>query len=78
VQSYPNFHLSALSIKATRGGNDIPFRDGKTIGTMQSLVGDGMNSAMDSLQIKLGDTKTAIDKMWLLERYVLPETRRHV
>lgn len=24
-----------------------------------------------SLQIKIGDTKTAIDKMWLLERYVL-------
>lgn len=66
------FHLSALSIKATQGGNDITFGDGKAIGTtMQSLVEDGMNSAMDSLQIKLGDTTTVIDKMWLLERYVL-------
>jgi len=73
-----NFHLSKLLIKATQGGNDITFSDDKTIGTMQSLVGDGMNSAMDSLQIKLGDTTTTIDKMWLLERYVLPETRRHV
>jgi hypothetical protein len=71
-----NFRLSALSIKATQGGNDITFKDGKTIGTMQSLVGDDIDSAMDSLQIKLGDTKTVIDKMWLLERYVLPERRR--
>ena len=71
-----NFHLSVLSIKATQGGNDITFKDDKKIGTMQSLVGDGMDSAMDSLQIKLGDTKTVIDKMWLLERYVLPERRR--
>jgi hypothetical protein len=38
---------------------------------MQSLVGDGMDSAMDNLQITLGDTNTVIDKMWLLERYVL-------
>ena len=30
-----------------------------------------MDSAMDSLQITLGDTTTVIDKMWLLERYVL-------
>src|SRR5215211_7733139 len=34
-----DFHLSALSIKATQGGNDIIFKDDKTIGTMQSLVG---------------------------------------
>ena len=67
-----NFHLSASSIKATQGGNVITFSDGKTIGaTMKSFVGDGRNSAIDSLQIKLGDTTTAIDKMWLLEWYVL-------
>jgi len=67
-----NFHLSASSIKATQGGNVITFSDGKTIGaTMKSFVGDGRNSAIESLQIKLGDTTTAFDKMWLLEWYVL-------
>lgn len=63
--------LSASSITATQGGNDIPFTNGQTIGTMKSFVAKDVDSAMDSLLIKIQDTKTTIDKMWLLERYVL-------
>lgn len=63
--------LSASSITATQGGNEIPFTDGQTIGSMKSFVAKDVGAAMDSLQIKIGDVKTAIDKMWLLERYVL-------
>jgi hypothetical protein len=63
--------ISASSITATQGGKDIPFTNGPTIGTMQSLVAKVVDAAMDSLQIKLHDTQTTIDKMWLLERYIL-------
>ena len=63
--------LSASSITATQGGDDITFTDGQTIGSMKSFVAKDVGAAMDSLAIKIGDVKTAIDKMWLLERYVL-------
>ena len=63
--------LSAASFTATQGGNAITFTDGPMAGTMKSFVAKDVGSAMDSLQIKIGDTKTAIDKMWLLERYTL-------
>jgi len=63
--------ISASSITATQGGNDIAFTDGQTIGSMKSFVAKDVGAAMDSLQIKIGDTKTVIDKFWLLERYVL-------
>ncbi len=63
--------ISASSIIATQGGNEIAFTDGQTIGSMKSFVAKDVGVAMDILQIKIGDTKTAIDKMWLLERYVL-------
>jgi hypothetical protein len=63
--------LSASAITATQGGNDIPFTDGAEIGTMKSFVAKDVKAAMDSLQIKIKDTTTTIEKMWLLERYVL-------
>ncbi len=70
--------LLASSITATQGGNAITFTDGPPLGngaaspvTMKSFVAKDVSSAMDSLQIKIQDTKTVIDKMWLLERYVL-------
>jgi hypothetical protein len=63
--------LLASSITVTQGGNDIPFTDGPTVGTMKSFVAKDVNSAMDSAQIKIADTTTTIEKMWLLERYIL-------
>jgi hypothetical protein len=63
--------LSASSIAATQGGNDIAFSDAKTMGTMKSFVARDVDCPMDSLQIKIDDPKAAIEKMWLLERYVL-------
>jgi hypothetical protein len=38
---------------------------------MKSFSAKDVDSAMDSVQIKIADTTTAIDKIWLLERYVL-------
>lgn len=63
--------LSAASITATQGGVDITFADdGQSIGTMKSFVAK-VSAAMDSLQIKFQDTNTTIEKIWLVERYVL-------
>jgi hypothetical protein len=63
--------LSAASITAMQGGIAIPFGDAPAIGTMKSFVADGMDSVINTLEIKIKDTATVIDKMWLLERYVL-------
>jgi hypothetical protein len=72
--------LAATSITAIQGGNEITFENGKALEngapdhkTMKSFVAKGVNAAMDSLQIKIQiqDPTTVIDKMWLVERYVL-------
>jgi len=63
--------LSVAAFTATQGGNDITFTDGPAVGSMKSFVAKDVGSAMDELEIHIADTKTAIDKMWLLERYVL-------
>jgi hypothetical protein len=39
---------------------------------MRSLVANDADAPMGDLKIKIQDTKTVIDKMWLLERYILP------
>jgi hypothetical protein len=84
VSGSPSAPMIAIQITAIQGGNDIPFKPGKDITstngqtkeTLKSFVAEGVDSAMDSVQIKIHDTKTPIDKMWLLERYVLTEDRR--
>lgn len=63
--------LAASAITATQGGTDITFTDGPMTGTMKSFVAKDVGAAIDSLQLKIADTKKVIDKMWLLERYVL-------
>jgi Tc toxin complex TcA C-terminal TcB-binding domain len=69
--------LSA-SITATQGGSEeISFTGGQTVGTMKLLVSNE-EAPMGDLQIKIADTKTAIDKMWLLERYVLAQDQNRL
>jgi hypothetical protein len=66
--------LTAAAFTATQDGNDITFTDGPPLGTpgeMKCFVAKDVDAAMDSVQIRIADTKTPIDKMWLLERYVL-------
>lgn len=64
------FPLSA--IVATQGGGDIPFKLGEKVGTtMSSFVANDVEAPMGNLKIQIQDTKTEIDKMWLVERYVL-------
>ena len=61
----------SVSITATQGGNNISFGPGETVETtMKSFVSND-EAPMGDLKIKIHDTKTVIDKMWLLERYVL-------
>ena len=59
------------SIAATQGGVDITSAFVKTVGTMQLFVRNGVDAPMGGLQVTIHDTKTVIDKMWLVERYVL-------
>jgi len=63
--------IPASSIAATQGGVDITFTSGKTVGTMKSFVANDVEAPIGDLTIKIQDTKTLIDKMWLVERYVL-------
>jgi Tc toxin complex TcA C-terminal TcB-binding domain/Neuraminidase-like domain/Salmonella virulence plasmid 28.1kDa A protein len=60
----------SVSITATQGGNNISFGPGKTVGTMKSLVSND-EAPMSDLHITIHDTATVIERMWLLERYVL-------
>jgi hypothetical protein len=66
--------LAAAAFTVTQDANDISFVDGPPLGpaaTMKTFVAKDIDAAMGSLQIKIADTKTAIEKMWLLERYTL-------
>jgi hypothetical protein len=63
--------LPAAAFTATQGGKGIAFTDGPSVGSMKSFVAKDVGSAMDDLEIHIADAKTAIDKIWLLERYVL-------
>ncbi len=63
--------LSLNSITATQGESNIPFKSGTAMGTMKSLAAKDIDAPMYSLKITIKGPKTTIDKMWLLERYVL-------
>ena len=60
----------SVSITGTQGGNNISFGPGKPVGTMKLFVSND-EAPMGNLKITIHDTTTVIDKMWLLERYVL-------
>ena len=62
---------SPPSITATQSGIDISFSPSQEVGTLKVLVAHDVDAALGDLQIKVHDTKTVIDRMWLLERYVL-------
>ena len=64
------FPLSAIA--ATQNGAVIPFKLGEKVGTtLSSFVANDVEAPMGNLKIQIQDTKTEIDKMWLVERYVL-------
>jgi hypothetical protein len=63
--------ISIPSISARQGGVDITLAPGKTVGTMKTFVANDVEAPMGDFQFKIQDTKTEIDKMWLMERYVL-------
>jgi hypothetical protein len=71
VPGAPELTLSAGAIIATQGGAAIQFRDSDKVGTMKSFVGRNVDAAMDKLEIRIPLATPAIDKMWLLERYIL-------
>jgi len=60
------------AVTASQNGSDLGLSSaGQSVGTMTVLVANDVGTAMDSLQITIGDTTTVIDKMWLVERYIL-------
>ncbi|CAG9932011.1 neuraminidase-like domain-containing protein [Candidatus Nitrotoga arctica] len=63
------FPLSLIAV--TQGGLDLPFTPGESVGTMNSFVANDVEAPMGDFQITIHDMKTVIDKMWLVERYVL-------
>jgi hypothetical protein len=63
--------IPLASFAVTQGGVNIPIKAGVTVGAMRSFVANDVDAPMGDLKIKIQDTKTVIDKMWLVERYVL-------
>lgn len=64
--------LSASTLKLTQGTDDFALTDGPRVGTMKSFViKDIPNLPVSNWQLKIQDTKTKLDKLWLLVRYVL-------
>jgi hypothetical protein len=63
--------IPLASFAVTQGGVDIPIKAGATVGTMRSFVANDVDAPMGDLKIKIQDTETVIDKMWLVDRYVL-------
>ena len=63
--------LTAATLTATQGGNNIAFTDGPAVGGLKVFVAHDVASAMDTLQLTIADTATQIDQLWLLERYTL-------
>ena len=63
--------ISAPSIAITQSGVDVTLLPGKSAGSMKLFVKDVADAPMGNLKITIQDTKTVIDKMWLVERYVL-------
>jgi hypothetical protein len=62
--------LSSSLIKVVQGGDEVSFGAGKRAGTLNSFVAD-VDAPMGDLEITISDTKTVIDKMFLIHRYVL-------
>lgn len=60
----------SVLISGMQGGNNISFGPGKPVGAMKSFVSND-EAPMGNLKIIIHDTTTVIEKMWLLERYVL-------
>jgi hypothetical protein len=64
--------LSKSSFTMTQNENEIPIADGQKIGSMMSVTAKELSGVtMESFQIQIKDKNAAIDKMWLLVRYVL-------
>ncbi len=64
--------LASGSLSLIQGGNEVPLGDGSLpVGAMKSFVAEGQSVPMISWQVKIADTKTAIDQLWLVVRYAL-------
>jgi hypothetical protein len=66
--------LPASAFTVTQDGTAILFADGPPLGagaSMKCFVAKDIDVAMNSLQLTIADTKTAVEKMWLLHRYTI-------
>jgi hypothetical protein len=74
IYLFASSSLSSAAFTISQNGNDISFADGPLLDattTMKSFVASGVDAAMNSLQLKITDTNTPIEKIWLVQRYTL-------
>ena len=63
--------VSSNVVTAKQGDADLSLSPGKVAGAMKSLVASDLDAPLGDFEIKIKDTKTNIDKMFLVARYVL-------
>jgi hypothetical protein len=62
----PALSASTLMLK---GADELTFTDGPPLETMKSYASKDNSLPMTNWQLKISDTKTEIEKLWLLVRY---------
>jgi hypothetical protein len=62
--------ISAVELTRPGTSDDVPLQPG-AFGTLKPLVASGQQLPMDTWQLAIKDTTTAVDKLWLVTRYQL-------
>ncbi|HEY0463786.1 MAG TPA: hypothetical protein VGC79_06235, partial [Polyangiaceae bacterium] len=71
VYLFASDSLSQNVLTGKQGDSDLSLRPGKSTGTMKSMVASDLDVPMGDFEFTIKDTKTDIDKMFFVARYVL-------
>lgn len=63
--------LASGTLTLLSGTDELALGDGPLIGSMKSFVAKDQPTSMVAWQLKIADTKTAVDRLWLVIRYTL-------
>jgi len=63
--------LTSSALVLSQGTDDFNFTDAPAVGTTKSFSSKDIGRPLTDWQIKIKDTNVAIDKFWLIVRYVL-------
>lgn len=64
-------NLASGSLSLLQGGNETALGDGPSFGSMKSFAAKDQAIPIVDWQLKIADTKTTVDKLWLVVRYTL-------